>query len=340
MIDSEWRAIDGTPGDVLRDCLLAAIAAPSVHNTQPWLFRLHDRAVDVLVDTRRRLTVLDPQGREMFVSVGAALFNLRVALRSRGRQAQVQLMPDPTEPDLAARVVAPPAIGQSPTALALAGAIPRRHTNRQPFADRPVPDEVMAELSAAATAENATLVVADTASRDGVLSLTRTAENRLLRDPRYQDELARWTTVGGVGRSDGVPRQALGPRDSDAAIPMRDLARGQGAPTAVVAFERDPTIALLFTAGDSPSDWLRAGAALQRVLLTATLRGLAATPLSQLTEIPPLRQLLADMHTGQIVQTVLRLGYATTPAVPTPRRPLADVLVPAEQPGTPRGDIP
>lgn len=340
MIDSEWQAIDGGPGNLLRDCLLAAIAAPSVHNTQPWRFRIHDQAVDVLVDTRRRLTVLDPQGREMFVSVGAALFNLRVALRARGRQAKVRLMPDPTEPDLAARVAAHPATGQSPTALALAGAIPRRHTNRRPFADRPVPDTVMAELSAAATAENATLLVAGTGLRDGVLSLTRTAENRLLSDPRYQDELARWTTVGGVGRSDGVPRQALGPRDTDAAVPMRDLARGQGAPTAVVAFERDPTIVLLFTPGDSPYDWLRAGAALQRVLLTATLHGLAATPLSQLTEIPPLRQLLTDSHTGQVVQTLLRLGYATTPAVPTPRRPLSEVLVPGKQPGTPRGVTP
>jgi hypothetical protein len=94
-----------------------------------------------------------------------------------------------------------------------------------------------------------------------------------------------------------------------------------------VAFEPNPTLILLFTAGDTPTDWLRAGAALERVLLTATLRGLAATPLSQLLEVPRLRALLADSITGQVVQTVLRIGYSTTPAVPTPRWPIEEVIV-------------
>jgi len=124
-----------------------------------------------------------------------------------------------------------------------------------------------------------------------------------------------------------VPRQAFGPRDRTGAVPVRDFALGHGAPSAAVAFEAEPTIVLLFTPGDTPADWLRAGAALQRVLLTATLYGLAATPLSQLLEVPKLRALLTDSLTGQVVQTVLRIGYPTTPALPTPRRPLEEVLV-------------
>jgi hypothetical protein len=68
--------------------------------------------------------------------------------------------------------------------------------------------------------------------------------------------------------------------------------------------------------------------ALQRVLLTATVRGLAATPLTQLTEVPPLRELLADTVAGRVVQTVLRIGYPLTPAVATPRRPPEEVLAP------------
>jgi hypothetical protein len=99
-----------------------------------------------------------------------------------------------------------------------------------------------------------------------------------------------------------------------------------------VEFEANPTIILLLSAGDDERAWLRAGEALQRVLLTATVRGLAATPLSQLTEIPALRGLLADRATGQIVQTVLRVGYPVTAVRATPRRDLDDVIVsgPAE----------
>jgi nitroreductase len=110
-------------------------------------------------------------------------------------------------------------------------------------------------------------------------------------------------------------------------LPLRDFALGLGAPTATVAFEPDPTLILLYTGGDTPTDWLRAGAAMERVLLTATQRGLAATPLSQLLEVPRLRAQLADYVNRQVLQTVLRLGYPTTQARPTPRRPLNDLLV-------------
>jgi nitroreductase len=322
-----WYTPDGAPGPAVRESLLAATAAPSIHNTQPWLFRLRGDTVDVLVDRRRQLHTLDPDGREMFVSVGAAMFNLRVAVRAHGWEARVRLMPDPAEPDLAASVTVGREAPALPAVRALAEAIPRRHTNRRPFADKPVPYGTIEELAGAATAEGATLLVADPALRDGVLSLTRTAENRMRADSHYRAELAAWTTPGGIGRREGVPRQAFGPRDTHSALPLRDFALGQGAPTAVVAFEPDPTVILLFTAGDAPTDWLRAGAALQRVLLTGTLRGLAATPLSQLSEIPALRRLLAETATGQVVQTVLRIGYATTPALPTPRRAVEDVIV-------------
>jgi nitroreductase len=332
MPESVLSDVNGDPGRAVLECVAAATLAPSIHNTQPWLFRLRRDSIDVLVDPRRKLGTLDPGGRELVLSVGAALLNLRVAARAHGFGSRVRLMPDPDEPDLAATVWLDRAAAAPAGVVALAEAIPRRHTNRRPFADRPVPFGILEELAGAAVAEDAALLVVDPALREGVLSLTRTAENRMRTDPRYRAELAAWTTPGGVGRRDGVPRQAFGPRDKDRALPLRDFALAHGAPTATVVFEPDPTLALLFTKGDTPVDWLRAGAALQRVLLTATLRGLAGTPLSQLVEVPRLRSLLADSITGQVVQTVLRIGYPITPALPTPRRPLEDVIVAA--PGT------
>jgi hypothetical protein len=191
-----------------------------------------------------------------------------------------------------------------------------------------VPAGILAELSGAAAAESTSLLVADPALRAGILSLTRTAEARMRTNPHYRAEVAAWTTPGGVGRLDGVPRQAFGPRDPETAIPMRDFALGHGAATTTATFEPDPTLILLFTDGDTPLDWVHAGAGLQRVLLNATLRKLAATPMTQLLEVPRLRALLTDTATGEIVQTVLRIGYPTTPALPTPRRPLEEVLLP------------
>jgi len=310
---------------VLTECLTAATAAPSVHNTQPWLFRIGDGVVDVLADQQRRLAVLDPDGREMYVSVGAAVFTLRVALAAAGHPATVDLTP---EPDVAARLTIGPSTEPSRAARAMAGVIRRRHTNRRPFADKPVPYGTMEELSGAATAEGATMLAVGSELRDGVLALTRTADNRMRANPAYLAELAAWTTPPEPFRRDGVPRYAFGPRATDARLPMRDLGLGNHAPTATVDFEPDPTLVVLFTPADTVADWLHAGAALQRLWLVATLRGLAATPMTQLTEISALRALLDDSTTRHVAQTVLRLGYPLSPALATPRRPLTDVLLP------------
>jgi nitroreductase len=322
------------PGDVLSACLRAAAAAPSIHNTQPWLFHITDgpdgdlpgTEIEVRVDPDRRLNVLDPAGREMFVSVGAAVFNLRVALAAAGYRTAVHRMPH-TDPQAAARIVVGAPEGASAAARALNAAIPRRHTNRRPFADRQIPYGTMEELRGAATAERATLLDVGSELRDAVLGLTHTAERRMRTDPAYLRELAAWTNPSSVGRADGMPRHVLGPRVKDAALPLRDLGLGLGLPTTLIEFEPDPTLALLYTPDDTTTDWIRAGEALQRIWLTATVRDLALTPMSQLTEIAALRSLLSDTGTRYVAQMVLRIGYPLSPALPTPRRPLPDLLV-------------
>jgi hypothetical protein len=70
-----------------------------------------------------------------------------------------------------------------------------------------------------------------------------------------------------------------------------------------------------------------AGQALQRVLLTATWQNLSTTPISQPVEIPAVRRLLTDARSGKWAQMVLRVGYGR-PSTATPRRPLAEVLLP------------
>lgn len=211
----------------------------------------------------------------------------------------------------------------TPTAAiqALAASIPHRHTNRQPFARAAVPAAVLNDLVAAAHREGALLQVPPPVARQTILGLTRAAEQRLRARDGYRAELARWTTRRRV-RGDGIPSGAYGPGD----WPLRDfgllqprLSRPSG------RFEPDPTLLVLSTRGDVPADWVRAGQALQRVLLAATWHHLATTPITQPLEIPELRERLTDVRRGVWAQMVLRVGYGA-PVAATPRRLLADVL--------------
>jgi hypothetical protein len=77
---------------------------------------------------------------------------------------------------------------------------------------------------------------------------------------------------------------------------------------------------------------------MQRVLLTATTHGLSASFITQPIEVPAcrneLRQLLGN---GATAQTLLRVGYGS-PVAPTPRRPVADLLIDAA-PALPGGSL-
>jgi nitroreductase len=305
-------------------CVHAATLAPSLHNSQPWRFRLTSEAVEVYADRDRQLDVLDPDGRELMVSVGAAVFTLRLALRHAGRMPELAVRPDPDRPDLVA--VIRPGRPAEPSAAVheLADAIARRHTNRQPFLPKVVPADVIDELRAAAGHEGAALTVAGPASRTIIAGLGREAERRLRARGGYRAEMDKWTRPA-ARRRDGIPAAAYGPWDALERLPMRDfgIVHPQRQRRSE-EFESFP-IAVLTTGDDQPADWIRAGQALQRVLLTATRRHLATTPISQPVEIPGIREVLTDRRAGRFAQMVIRLGYGP-PAPATPRRPVREVV--------------
>src|SRR5215213_6687550 len=92
----------GLSGPDMVAVLETATLAPSVHNTQPWAFRVTPDVVELHVDPARRLPVADDH--ELRLACGAALFNLRLALLARGVRPAVALYPDPARPQLVAQI--------------------------------------------------------------------------------------------------------------------------------------------------------------------------------------------------------------------------------------------
>jgi hypothetical protein len=322
----------GSARAALDDMLTALAAAPSVHNTQPWLVHVGPDHIEIRPDRSRRLRVLDPTGRELTMSLGAAVFNLRAAMLNYGRTPILSIQPSTDRWGVIARVTPGRPCTPTFTARLFTWAIPRRHSNRQPFGPKPVSIEVLDELRAAAAAEGTRLVVATRARRELILDVTRAAERQLRRNTGYRQELWQWTS-GRTGSFDGVPAAAIGPRSRHDAVPVRDFTpTHRGRTPLAVTFEAEPTIAVLYTDGDTRTDWLRAGQALQRVLLTATLRHVTASLMSQPLEVPESR---AEIRVGAWTpQMVLRLGYAA-PGPASPRRPPELFLTEPPLPGAP-----
>ncbi|GAA2574472.1 MULTISPECIES: Acg family FMN-binding oxidoreductase [Streptomyces] len=307
----QTREVDATAVQTL---LAAAVAAPSVHNTQPWRFglRADSRTVEVRADHARWLTAADPERRAQHLSVGAAVLNLRVAADHLGWTPVVELLPPAGDPSLLAtvRLSGPPRTGEPRPLADLYEAVERRHTSRMPFTGRPVPDPVVADMTGAARAEGAYLEVPDIVAGRRLLRLTAAAEARNAASAERTAETRAWLTAPGTGTPFGIPATALGPRDSSGHVPMRDFAAPLptlGRPT--LRFERHVQVGLLWTSHDRRQDWLRAGQALQRVLLTATAHGVRTSMLHQAMEWPDLRAAMSGPRRRHCPHLLIRFGY-------------------------------
>lgn len=316
--------------EALRQAAMRGCLAPSVHNTQPWRWRLSKARLDLLADRSRQLRILDPTGRQLLLSLGCALFNARVSLSANGHEPVIERFPDPEDPDFIARISVDSAAVVTDDIHTLNPVIGLRQTNRRRFADDEVDAFVIDSMRRAAQAEASDLI-AITAEDHRLTTavLTQQADQEENANPAYRAELRAWTSDD-PHRRDGVPAAAVPHVDagSEDDIPIRDFdTRGTGwLPTATRSSMRQ-CLLLLTTDDDSPTGWLRAGEALERIWLEATRNGYAVSLFTQVIEVPRTReQLRAELGLVSHPLVLLRVGRAPKTAS-SHRRRVEDVLV-------------
>jgi hypothetical protein len=323
------------PADQAGYLIATAARAPSVHNTQPWLFRRQGSTMELFADPHRRLRV-DPDGREMLISCGAALFGLRLGVRSLGYLPAVELLPDRRRPRLLARVSLGTPAPITASELLMLEALPHRHTHRGPFTGQPLPEGLLPGLQHDALVEGATLALVESAGAYGHLAdLVKAAERKQDLDPLSRAEVRRWRRPPGSTARDGVPAQAF------AAGAFPDWAGGRPGRLRQRDFDQGRTLgrltadgppaaatAVLVTRTDTPADWLRAGQALHRLLAHAASRWVFASLYTQPTEDAEVRaQIRARLALPGVPQIVLQFGTARVTQA-TARRPPSDLIEP------------
>ncbi len=335
--------------------LRAAILAANPHDTQPWLFQVKDNSITAFADRTRHLGSFDPFRREMHLGLGAAVENLALAAQALGFSASIMpvegrltLSPDDV-PMAVARIVLRPA----PAAHGvLFTAIPRRHTNRGPYRpDQPVAAETLHRLAGLVTDESVRVIfVTDKIARNDLGALIIAATARIVGDPQMSADSARWFRTGRrdiAAHRDGVTVDTSGASPSMAAMAkmLPDL-DARTADQYWLASTRDtavPTAAvlgiLLVRDRLDMSAAIAAGRTWQRLHLALTEAGLAAQPLNQPVECVDRSAMRGDADDmapainkftampGWEPTFMFRLGVADSAAGPSPRRPLAAVLM-------------
>ncbi|QIZ37645.1 nitroreductase family protein [Saccharopolyspora sp. ASAGF58] len=301
--------------------------APSLHNSQPWRFRILPQLIELHADPKRHLPVADPEDRELRLACGAALFNLRLALEQAGIRPVVTLLPHLAAATTLAEVRGGGQAHQRPVDLRCYEAITERHSHRQPFRNIPVSTEDRHLLMRAAHEEQAWLHVVQPGEHGTLEGLVHRAHRAQMADPRFRTEMAAW-----IGRADdtteGVPVSAAGPKPEpkDQWV-HRDFTAGHTERAPGTEFETHPLLVVLCTRHNSREADLQAGQALQRLWLTATAQGLFASMISEVVEVPETREELQRLLGGNVTpRALLRIGHGA-PSVASPRRDIGDMLV-------------
>lgn len=313
--------------DTIEAALRMAIRAPSVHNTQPWRWRIDSDGLHLYANRELHLPSTDPDGRDLLLSCGIALHHCVVALAALGWQSKIHRQPDPYDSDHLAAIEVYP---QPPSEIdvTLAAAIPHRQTDRRRFGPWGVPASYIAQMGARAARSGVMLRQVESLPR--LQGIVAQAAWRHATDRDYLTELTTWS--GRYASRAGVPARNT-PRDGLAApVSRREFA----GPALVESFDKesardDAVVLALGTRYDSVVSRLRAGEATSLVLLTATAFGLASCPITEPLEIAATREAVqTDVFGGSgFPQMLLRLGWAAVNADPlplTPRRSLQDVV--------------
>lgn len=312
----------------LRRVVELASRAPSIHNTQPWLWRQTGDGLELHADPQRQLRISDPRGRNLTISCGAALHHALTAAAALGWHATTERFPDGESAPLLARVALTRA-EPSETAAADLRAIDQRCTDRRRFTSWPVPDERLQHLAAAAERQGTlALPLVDVSQRFRTELLIGRAAETQADDHEVGDEQRTWVDHSA---HDGIPTAVL-PAERTA---MSSARRGRFSSGLLDdrgrEIEGSDGLIMLYAASDDPTAWLAAGEGLSALWLLATQQGLSVVPLSQVIEVGDTRRRLAEQVLGRTAHPLIlvRIGWQAISRSELPRterRPVSEVL--------------
>jgi nitroreductase len=302
--------------------------APSIHNTQPWRWRVDGDALELYAEPTRQLPTSDPGGRLMVLSCGAALHHARTALAAQGCAVEIARLPESEQARLLARLTVSGRTEVSPDAMRLVQTIRIRHTDRRPVSETTLEPAAIDAIRAAVEAEHSWL---HTLRPDDVFELATAADRAQTIeefDPRWREEISYW--AGGTRRDGlGVPDAVIPHEAPQTTVPGRNFGITGDLPVSA-GHDHAAVYGVLFGLDDTPGSWLRAGEALSAGWLAAIEHGVSVLPLSAAVEVDSTRLILRRLLSGLGEPfLVLRFGVADpeqSGPPHTPRLPSTQVI--------------
>jgi hypothetical protein len=336
-VDEKDFPKSGSQHEKLQFMLRYAILAPSFYNSQPWQFAISDTAdqINIYADQSRWLKTADPDKHELYLSLGAALENLLIAIGYFGQgHKSVVYFPEEGNDEWAARIdITTARESVAPRPKELFGAINHRHTYLRDFKNQPLSSKDL---------QNTLGFVNDIVYEDQ--GMYHRVEVATVSDQKYKNELVEFVSRSDVVHfSDTNLRKELdGLRSSDQYWTpwltggRKSLSADAELGNRVAEQESKivssaPVVGILSANYEDATSAVKVGQTFERIALEATLHGVGIYPMFQLLEVPETKTSVKKMFPDLkgFPQLAFAMGYVDTQqqAVElTPRIPLEQVM--------------
>ncbi|MBI2042534.1 MAG: nitroreductase family protein [Candidatus Nealsonbacteria bacterium] len=313
--------------------LECGVRAPSSHNSQPWLFRVDEKYIEIYADPKRRLSEADRDGRMLFVSLGCLIANLKIAADFLGLSHSLAYYTSGTS-DLAARMNF---FGEKKKANGdYFRATSERRSNRNQYKNRPIPEDVIRALKDLNRDEGLRIdFVTSYKTRAQIADISSRAMGRIMSRSPFRRELAHWLRTNITRKKDGMPGSGHGMSLLVSCIAPHIL-RHVDVSKVEAKKERKrimnfPAVVVISSRGNHRQQWLKVGELLEMILLAAQSKSIdsairVASIEDQIAR-EELRQALGLRNFEP--QMLFGLGYAEKTAPHSPRRRIEDYILPA-----------
>jgi hypothetical protein len=296
----------------MRELVRYATLAASGHNTQPWKFGIGEDEIQIHPDYYRRVPVVDPDDRELWISLGCALENLLVAAKTIGYAAEV-VYPDADD------LIRIHLTADTPQENSLFDAIPLRQNTRSEYDWQPIPSGDFDRIQALALPPGVTLRFLTTSvEMENVLEYVNQGNLRQYGDRAYLDELIQWLRFNrkeALTSLDGLYTRASGNPEVPRWLSQLFIAATkpqQQADTDARKLRSSAGVVVVASEAENKGAWVRTGQVYERLALQLTALNIKSAFLNQPIEVATLREELQSA-TGlgdARPQLLVRFGYA------------------------------
>lgn len=332
-IKPELFPIKGEIKDQLEFLINFAVLAPSGHNSQPWIFKVSKKDIEIHINTSRSLEKSDPKKRQLLIGIGCSLENLIVAADYFGFKFHINYFPEKSNKNFVVQIKFDSLIQKKEDPCHLIFSINKRATNRNPYENKPIPQEVVDLLKKISSQDQEIQIINDIKKREEIADIVLKAEMEIMDRGYFRKELSEYvksnytnSKVGMPGFTQGIP----GPLSflANKLIKKINFSKKNYKKTNNLLKNQTPAFLVILSHSDTDIDKIKSGQILERIWLILEKNNFNLSPLAAPTQIDiycqEIQRLINTNHKPQIVT---RIGFSFKEVRHTPRLSAKEVII-------------